>query len=180
MIALVVAVADNGVIGDAGRIPWRISDDMKHFKAVTLGKPCIMGRKTWDSLPKKPLPGRSNIVVTRDAAFAADGALVCRSLDEAFEQVQGEEEVAVIGGAQIYVEALPRAERIYLTEVHRAFYGDTRFVFDRIGWREISREDHATPDGLGYSFVTLERREFPREDSTFASAAVGSVHRIEN
>ena len=158
MIALVVAVADNGVIGDAGSIPWRIPDDMKHFRAVTLGKPCIMGRKTWDSLPKKPLPGRTNIVVTRDGAFAADGAVVCRSLAEAFQKAQGDEEIAVIGGAQIYAEALLRAGRMHLTEVHRAFPGDVRFVFDRSGWHEISRKDRVTPDGLAYSFVSLDRR----------------------
>ena len=159
VIALVVVIADNGVIGDRGKIPWRISDDMKHFKAVTMGKPCIMGRKTWDSLPKKPLPGRTNIIVTRDRDFTAPDAAVVHSLDEAlaFAAAERPEEIAIIGGADIYRAALPSASRIYLTEVHRDFAGDARFEFDRAGWREVSREDRATPEGLGYSFVLLER-----------------------
>ncbi len=157
--ALVVAVADNGVIGDAGKIPWRISDDMKHFKAVTMGKPCIMGRKTWESLPKKPLPGRINIVVTRNPSFAAPGAAVVHSLDEAFARAENEQagEIVVIGGADVYAMALPRVTRIYLTEIHHDFAGDARFQVDRKAWREITRENHVTPDGLRYSFVTLER-----------------------
>ncbi|MGB8366589.1 MAG: dihydrofolate reductase [Rhizomicrobium sp.] len=161
MISLVVAVAQNGVIGNTGKIPWRIAEDMRHFKAVTLGKPCIMGRKTWDSLPKKPLPGRTNIVVTRDASFEVPGAMTVHSLDEAFACAEAEQapEIAVIGGADIYAAALSRATRIYLTEVHRAFAGDTHFpAIDRALWRETAREDHATEDGLRYSFVTLERR----------------------
>ena len=160
-VALVVAVAQNGVIGDRGKIPWRIADDMKHFKAVTVGKPCIMGRKTWDSLPKKPLPGRTNIVVTRDRAFASAGAVVAHSLDEALAAAKGADEIAVIGGGDLYAAALPRATRIDLTEVHRNFAGDAHFVFDRAAWREIARENRTTPDGLRYSFVTLERASLP-------------------
>ncbi len=158
-IALVVAAADNGVIGDRGKIPWRIADDMKHFKAVTLGKPCIMGRKTWESLPKKPLPGRANIVITRDEAFSAPGASVAHTWDEALAQAERKrsDEISVIGGAEIYAAALPQTSRIYLTEVHRAFDGDAHFRFDRTGWRECARDDRATPEGLRYSFVTLER-----------------------
>lgn len=158
VVSLVVAIADNGVIGDHGRIPWRIADDMKFFRAVTMGKPCIMGRKTWDSLPKKPLTGRTNIVVTRDRAFRADGAVVVHSLDEAFARCADAAEIAIIGGADIYAAALPRATRIYLTEVHRAFAGDARFTVDRAPWHETAREDRATPEGLAYSFVTLDRR----------------------
>jgi dihydrofolate reductase len=159
IVTLVVAIADNGVIGDHGKIPWRISDDMKHFKAVTIGKPCIMGRKTWDSLPRKPLSGRTNIVVTRDSAFAAADAAIVYTMDEAlaFAAAEQPREIAIIGGEGIYNAALPRASRIYLTEVHRDFAGDARFVFDRSGWRETSREDRATSEGLGYSFVTLEK-----------------------
>ncbi|HUO93368.1 MAG TPA: dihydrofolate reductase [Rhizomicrobium sp.] len=156
-IALVVAIADNGVIGDHGKIPWRISDDMKLFKAITLGKPIVMGRKTWDSLPKKPLPGRTNIVVTRDRRFAAPGATIVHSFDDALAAARGADEIAIIGGADIYRAALPKASRIYLTEVHRDFAGDAHFVLDRTGWRETSREDRATPDGLAYSIVLLER-----------------------
>jgi dihydrofolate reductase len=159
-ISLVVAMAQNGVIGNDGKIPWRIADDMRHFKALTLGKPCIMGRKTWDSLPRKPLPGRVNIVVTRDVRFQAPGALVVHSLDEGFAYAGSEHtpEIAVIGGADIYAAALSRATRIYLTQVHRDFAGDAFFpTIDRVLWRETAREDRATEDGLRYSFVTLER-----------------------
>ena len=158
-IALVVAIASNGVIGDHGKIPWRIADDMKFFKNVTMGKPCIMGRKTWNSLPRKPLPGRTNIVLTRDTAFSAADAAIVYTFDEALAFAASEQprEIAIIGGADIYNAALPRASRIYLTEVHRDFPGDAHFAFDRTGWRETSREDRTTPEGLAYSFVTLER-----------------------
>ncbi len=151
-IVLILAMADNGVIGRDGAIPWRISDDMKRFKALTLGKTVVMGRKTWDSLPRKPLPGRNNVVVTRDAAWQAEGAIVAHAPGEA---LQGD--VMVIGGAEIYRAALPVATRIELTEVHCAFDGDAAFDFDRSDWKEIARERHATPDGLGYSYVTLTR-----------------------
>jgi dihydrofolate reductase len=159
-IVFVLAMAKNGVIGDRGRIPWRIADDMRHFKAVTLGKPMIVGRKTWDSFPKKPLPGRTNIVVTRDRAFAAEGAIVAHSLDDALALAQSENpsEIVIAGGADIYDALRARADRIHLTEVHAAFDGDIMLApFDRTQWHETSREDHATPEGLRYSFVTLER-----------------------
>jgi dihydrofolate reductase len=163
-ISLVVAVAENGVIGNGGKIPWRIAGDMRHFKSVTLGKPCIMGRKTWDSLPNKPLPGRTNIVVTRDSSFEAPGTVVVHSLDEAVLRAEAEHapEIAVIGGAALYTAAFSRATRIHLTEVHRAFAGDTWFIFYREGWRETARESHATEEGLHYSFVTFERAATPR------------------
>jgi dihydrofolate reductase len=159
LVVLVVAIADNGVIGDRGKIPWRISDDMKHFKDITMGKPIVMGRKTWDSLPRKPLPGRTNIVLTRDTAFSAADAAIVYTMDEALAFAASEQprEIAVIGGADIYKAALPRASRIYLTEVHRDFPGDAHFAFDRAAWRETSREDRTTPEGLAYSFVVLER-----------------------
>lgn len=159
VISLVVAMADSGVIGKDGKLPWRIPEDMRHFKALTIGKPCIMGRKTWDSLPKKPLPERPNIVVTRDGDFRADGAVVVHSLDEALVRASDAAEICVIGGAEIYRAALPRAGRIHLTEVHANVEGDTRLApFDRAHWSETGREDHATADGLRYSYVTLERR----------------------
>jgi dihydrofolate reductase len=159
-IVFVVAMAENGVIGDRGKIPWRIAEDMRHFKAVTLGKPMIVGRKTWDSFPKKPLPGRTNIVVTRDRGFAAEGAVVVHSLDDALARAQAENpsEIVIAGGADIYEALRDRADRIYLTEVRAAFDGDAKLApFERDQWREASREDHATPEGLRYSFVTLER-----------------------
>ena len=155
MITLVVAIADNGVIGRHGAIPWRLPEDMKRFKALTLGHTVVMGRKTWDSLPPKnrPLPGRRNVVVTRDAAWRADGA-ERMPLDKALAGG----DVFVIGGTEIYCAALPLAHRIELTEVHGDLEGDAQFTFDRSPWRETARQDHVSADGLAYSFVTLARR----------------------
>ena len=154
MITLVLAMARNGVIGKNGAIPWRLADDLKRFKQLTLGKPVVMGRKTWDSLPRKPLPGRDNIVVTRQEHWSADGAIAVSSLGQALARGG---DMSVIGGGEIYREALPRADRIELTEVHGDFAGDAHFAFDRNDWREIAREDHVAPDGLAYSYVTLVR-----------------------
>jgi len=154
-IVLVVAIADNGVIGKDGAIPWRIPEDMKRFKALTMGHTVVMGRKTWDSLPKKPLLGRVNVVVTRQKDWQADGAVPAGSLGQATAGTSGT--VMVIGGAEIYERALLLASRIELTEVHRAFDGDAKFILDRSGWKETFREDHVTPDGLRYSYVTLSR-----------------------
>ena len=154
-IVLVVAIADNGVIGKDGGIPWHISEDLKRFKALTMGHTIVMGRKTWDSLPKKPLPGRVNVVVTRQADWRADGALTAASLGQATAGTSGT--VMVIGGEEIYQRALPLASRVELTEVHRDFDGDAKFDLDRSGWRETAREDHVTADGLRYSYVTLTR-----------------------
>jgi len=162
-ISLVVAQAANGTIGQHGKIPWKIPADMQHFKSVTMGKPCIMGRKTWDSLHRQPLPGRTNIVLTRDENFRRDGAVTAHTLEEAFAraEAEGAEEIAVIGGVDVYLAALPCAHRIYLTEVHAAFEGDVSVpVFDALEWKEVAREDHAASEtgGLAFSFVTLERR----------------------
>ena len=157
-ISLVVAMADNGVIGKGGVLPWRIADDMRRFKALTIGKPCIMGRRTWESLPKKPLPGRANIVVTRDGNFHAEGAVIVHSFDEAIARAGEVPEICVIGGAEIYRAALPHATLVHLTQVHGNVEGDTRMpLFDRDAWRETAREDRETPEGLRYSYVTLER-----------------------
>ena len=157
MITLILAIADNGVIGRDGAIPWRISDDLKRFKRLTVGKPVVMGRKTWESLPKKPLPERVNIVVTRQPGWRGEGAMTASSLAEALAMAGEAGEVMVIGGAEIYRAALPLANRIELTEVHRAFDGDVQFVLDRQDWREIARERHATQDELSFSYVTLVR-----------------------
>ncbi len=159
-VVLVVAVAANGVIGQGGRIPWRIPEDMRHFKAVTMGKPVVMGRKTWESLPKKPLPGRTNIVVTRDRNFHASGAIAVHTLEEALARAAAEkpEEIAVIGGAEIYAAALPHACRIYLTEIGKPFQGDAHFRFDRSRWKQVARDDHASSEAgpIPFSFVTLD------------------------
>ena len=160
VIALVVARASNGVIGRNGAVPWRISADMQHFRRVTMGKPCIMGRKTWESLPKKPLSGRTNIVITRDRAFQADGAVVVHTFEQALARAEAEapEEIAVIGGADIYRLAVPHAGRVYLTEVHTNVEGDTFMPsLDPAEWTEIARERHELGDHP-FSFVTLERR----------------------
>jgi dihydrofolate reductase len=157
MITLILAMADNGVIGRNGAIPWRIGDDLRRFRQLTIGKPVVMGRKTWDSLPKKPLPDRANIVVTRQPGWKAEGAIAAVSLDDALAKAAQAAEVIVIGGAEIYRAALAKAQRIELTEVHRPFEGDARFVFDREAWREVAREEHATQDGLSFSYVTLTR-----------------------
>lgn len=154
-IVLVVAIAENGVIGKDGKIPWHISEDLKRFKAMTMGRTVVMGRKTWDSLPRKPLPGRINVVLTRQKGWKADGAVAVASLDETIRTAS--DDIMVIGGGEIYRQALALATRIELTEVHRAFDGDATFELDRSGWTETARESHVTPDGLRYSYVTLTR-----------------------
>jgi dihydrofolate reductase len=157
-VVLVVAIAGNGVIGKDGKIPWHISEDLKRFKQFTMGLTVIMGRKTWDSLPRKPLPGRRNVVITRDKSWRplnAPDVVVAMSLGTALSDTAGP--VMIIGGAEVYAAALPLATRIEMTEVHADFDGDARFVFDRSGWREVARESHVTPDGLRYSYVTLVR-----------------------
>ena len=160
MIALILARADNGVIGNKGRLPWRLPDDLRRFKALTMGKPCIMGRKTWESLPKKPLPGRTNIVLTRDRGFTAEGAVIAHSFEAALDRAQEENptEIMVIGGAEIFAAAMPRVTRIHLTEIHAEPQGDVRFpAFAPQQWRETAREDRVF-DGLAHSYVTLDRK----------------------
>jgi dihydrofolate reductase len=164
-LSLFIAIADNGVIGRDNGLPWRLSDDLKYLKRMTMGKPIVMGRKTWESFPKRPLPGRPNLVVTRDAGYDAPGAEVFTSTaaaiarGNALAKELGVDEVMVLGGAQIYHALLDRATRIYLTEVHDHPSGDTRFEFDHAGWTEVSREWHDKGDGdtSAYSFVVLER-----------------------
>ncbi|KQS49367.1 MULTISPECIES: dihydrofolate reductase [unclassified Sphingomonas] len=153
MITFYLARATNGVIGRDGQLPWRIPADLKRFKALTMGKPMVMGRKTFESFPS-PLPGRRHIVLTR-GDWRADGAEVAHSVEDALALAG--EDVAVIGGAQIYAQFLPHADRIELTEVHAAPDGDATVpAFD--GWHEIAREDHpAENDRPAYSFVTLTR-----------------------
>ena len=157
-VTLVVAVADNGIIGRDGTLPWRLPDDLKRFKQTTLGKPVLMGRKTWDSIGR-PLPGRRNIILSTRPGFTAAGADVFPTLDAALHACAGEPEVMVIGGAEIYRVALPLASRIHLTRVHAAPEGDTFLELPLDGWRELSREDHPADDRHAhpFSFVTLER-----------------------
>lgn len=155
---LIYARATNGVIGRDNALPWRLPADLKRFKALTIGKPMIMGRKTFESLPGL-LPGRRHIVLTRDTGWAADGAEVAAGVDAALA-LAGTGEVAVVGGAEIYRLFLPLAERVELTEVHGDFAGDT--VIPPLGpeWREAAREDHAAQDDRpAHAFVTLVRHE---------------------
>jgi dihydrofolate reductase len=165
-IALVVARARNGVIGRDGGLPWRLKSDMAWFRASTMGKPILMGRKTWDSLPKKPLPGRLNVVLSRDGSFEPKGAVVSNDFSEALAIARehaaedGVSEVCVIGGEALFAAAMPKAKRLYLTEVEADVEGDARFpAFDESGWREVFREAHQPGDQDDYPFVLkiLER-----------------------
>jgi dihydrofolate reductase len=160
ILSLVVAMSENKVIGRDGDLPWRLPNDLKHFKQVTMGKPIIMGRKTWESLYVKPLPGRRNIVVTRNAGYEAEGAETSDSLESTLTLVAGESEVMVIGGAELFATALDTATRLHLTEVHAEIEGDTYFPdFDRSLWRETSREAHdVESDTPAYSFLLLEKK----------------------
>ncbi|MBB4086175.1 dihydrofolate reductase [Sphingomonas carotinifaciens] len=155
MIVMVLARAENGVIGRDGALPWHIPADLKRFKALTMGKPMVMGRKTFESFPA-PLPGRRHIVLTRDPAWRAAGAEVAHDVEAALALVGGGE-VAVIGGAEVFALFEARADRIELTEVHGAPEGDA-VVPPFTGWREVAREDHgAEGDRPAYSYVTLVR-----------------------
>ena len=158
-ITLVVAVADNDVIGRDNAMPWHLPADLAHFKMLTWGKPIVMGRRTFDAIGK-PLPGRRNIVVTRDAAWRRDGVEVAHSLADALALVGDVAEVMVIGGAQIYEAALPQATRVYLTRVHADIPGDTHFPpLDARLWREAARGAHPADarNAHALSFITYER-----------------------
>lgn len=165
-IVFVVAIAENGVIGAGNAIPWRLKSDMARFKALTIGKPVIMGRKTFESLPRRPLPARTNIVITRDAGYRANGAVVTTSAADADAVARGDAlrrsvaEIAVIGGGEIYRQWLNRADRLEITEVHARPEGNTHFDIDRAEWDEVARVRHpAGPDdSADYSYVTYRRR----------------------
>ena len=165
-LSMMVAKASNNVIGRDNNLPWYLPNDLKYFKQVTFGKPVIMGRKTWESL-KGPLPGRTNIVITRQPDYLADGAKVVASLDDAVAMaenvafIEGQEEAVIMGGAEIYSLALPQADRLYLTEVHANVEGDTFFPeYDASEWQQIAREDFVAegPNPYDYSFVVYERQ----------------------
>jgi dihydrofolate reductase len=178
-LSLIAAVADNGTIGRNGQLPWYLPEDLKYFKRVTLGKPVIMGRKTWESIGR-PLPGRTNIVISRQPDYCAEGARVVASLPEALKlaesiaEIDGAEEAMVIGGEEIYRLALPLADRLYITEVHAEVDGDACFPpWERSEWREVRREQvpierSGDPAGMSspgntegdyaYSFVVYQRR----------------------
>ena len=166
-IVLMVAVAENGVIGSKGTIPWRVKSDVLRLKAMTMGKPIVMGRKTFESLPR-PLPGRTNIVVTRDPDFRAAGAVVTSSLADARAIALGDAlrrfatEIAVIGGAEIYAQWMASADRLEVTEVHARPEGDTLFsAIDPAQWEEVARvrNDAGGDDSADFSYVTYRRRK---------------------
>ena len=159
-IALIYARAANGVIGKDNQLPWHLPEDMAHFKQLTQGAPVIMGRKTWDSLPPRfrPLPGRSNIVVTRQPDWNQNGAQRAPSLREALQFCEQSATVWVIGGAQIYAEALPLAHRLEVTEIDRDFDGDAHAPVLDTTWHEAARSRHVSSNGLPFSFVTYQRK----------------------
>ncbi|HET9041506.1 MAG TPA: dihydrofolate reductase [Burkholderiales bacterium] len=164
LISLVVAAAANGVIGRDNRMPWHLPEDLAHFKRLTLGHPVVMGRKTYESILAalgKPLPGRTNIVLTRQAGFAAPGCIVAASLDAALAAVREAVEIFVIGGAEIYRLALDRADRVYLSRIDADFEGDATFPpLDPAVWRETERETHPPAGGraFGFAFLRYDRR----------------------
>jgi dihydrofolate reductase len=150
---------ETGVIGREGRLPWRQPADLMHFKVLTMGKPILMGRKTFDSIGK-PLPGRTNLVLTRETAWTREGAIAVRSLDDALERSSGAPELMVIGGADVFRLALPQARRIYLTRIHARVHGDTHFPpVDWSVWREVERQAFAADEkhAFAMTFLTLDR-----------------------
>jgi dihydrofolate reductase len=168
LISLIVAMAQNGVIGRDNSLPWRLPEDLKRFRACTLGKPILMGRRTFESIGR-PLPERTNLVLTRDRGWSAHGVIVVHSVEEALAQAGSSDELVAVGGAQIYRLVLPFARRIYLTHVHADVPGDTTFPeFDSTQWADVEYSSHPADGEHAYplTFVTLERRytpEVPRQ-----------------
>ncbi len=168
-LSMMVAKASNNVIGRNNKLPWYLPNDLKYFKQVTFGKPVIMGRKTWESL-KGPLPGRTNIVITRQPDYRAEGAKVVATVEDAITMaenvafIEGQEEAVIMGGAEIYALALPQTERLYLTEVHADVEGDTFFPeYATAEWQESGRDDLAaqSPHPADYTLGVSERRRVP-------------------
>lgn len=162
MISLIAAMADNRVIGVKNRLPWKLPADMKWFRAKTMGKPIIMGRKTFESFGGKSLSGRTNIIITGNEDYTVKDTTIVNSIDEALKAAGGAEEVMIIGGAFIYEQMLPRSHRFYLTLVHGKFEGDTLFPeFDMNEWREVKRADHEADEKnpYPYSLIVMERKK---------------------
>lgn len=159
-IALAAAVARGGVIGRDGDLPWHLPEDLAHFREITMGYPVVMGRKTWESLPERfrPLPGRRNVVVTRDPEWCAEGAERAGSLDAALALVAGAERVSIVGGGELFAAALPIADELLLTELELEVEGDTFFpAWDRAAFVEASREERIAADGTRFAFVQYSR-----------------------
>lgn len=169
LISLAVAMADNGAIGRGNALPWRLPDDLRRFKALTMGKHLLMGRKTYESIGR-PLPGRTNLVLTRDREWRAEGVLVVRSLGQALGCARDAEELVAIGGAEIYRLLMPFARRIYLTLVHAEFAADTFFPdFDPTQWADVECHSHPADERNAYAFtfVTLERKSAPQAPGSY-------------
>ena len=156
---LIFARARNGVIGKDNTLPWHLPEDLAHFKQTTLGQPVVMGRKTWESLPQKfrPLPGRTNIVVTRQTNWQAEGAVVAHSIEEAMQHCPADTQAWVIGGAEVYAQAMPLASRAVVTEIDADFEGDAFAPELDASWQEASRTTHVAANGLHYSLVNWVR-----------------------
>jgi len=155
---VIAAMARNRVIGIRNTLPWRLPEDLKHFKALTMGHHIIMGRKTYESIGK-PLPGRTTVIVSRDANYRMDGCLTAISIEAAIAACGADDEIFFVGGAELYAQVLPRADRLYLTEIQADYEGDAWFpAFDASAWLEQSRECHTSEAGLGYHFVTYQRQ----------------------
>ncbi|KIO36366.1 type 3 dihydrofolate reductase [Shewanella sp. cp20] len=157
-IAMIAAMANNRVIGKDNQMPWHLPEDLRHFKQMTLGKPVVMGRKTFESIGR-PLPGRHNLVVSRQADLVIEGVTCVTSFEQAKELVQGCEELVVIGGGQLYAELLPQADRLYLTEINLDVEGDTHFPeWDDGSWQILDSESHTNDKGLEYRFINLVKK----------------------
>jgi dihydrofolate reductase len=156
---LIFARARNGVIGQDNTLPWHLPEDLAHFKQTTLGQPVVMGRKTWESLPPKfrPLTGRTNIVVTRQTDWQAEGAVVAHSIEEAVQHCPADADVWVIGGAEVYAQAMPLAKCAVVTEIDADFEGDAFAPTLGSGWQEVQREAHLATNGMPFSFVTFKK-----------------------
>lgn len=159
-LSIIVAMAENRIIGKDNRLPWHLPEDLKHFKEITMGKPVIMGRKTYESIGR-PLPGRENIVLTRNKSYQAKGAKVISSLQEAIKACPSAEEIFIIGGAELYKETLSKADRLYLTVIHKDFEGDAYFpkVDLEKDFKVVEKTDCVSsgPEKLSYTFITAER-----------------------
>ncbi len=156
-LSVIAAMARNRVIGINNTLPWRLPEDLKHFKALTMGHHIVMGRKTYESIGK-PLPGRTTVIVTRDPTYRVDGCLTATSIEDAIAACGNDPEIFFVGGAEMYGQVLPRADRLYLTEIQAEYAGDAWFPeFDRIAWRELERQTHLSEAGLEYHFVTYAR-----------------------
>jgi dihydrofolate reductase len=159
-LSIIVAMAKNRTIGVDNTLPWRCPEDLKHFKALTMGHHMIMGRKTYDSIGK-PLPGRTTVVVTRNTGLQIDGCLIAHSLEQAIAACAGDEAIFIVGGAELYTQSLPLADTLYITEIQQDVEGDAHFpAFNKAEWQEVSREvrSQETPQPLEYHFVCYRRK----------------------